>query len=84
MVRQYIEGFMDMENDLDTLLRIHLQGNHYPPVHPDFIPACKEAIAACNEENYNKKIKMCNGITKTAYEIVEGLHLDSFLDQEDY
>ena len=79
MGRQWIEGFMENEKDIDTLLHIHLRGNHYPPVHTDFIPTCKQAIEFCNEGKYNKKIKMPNGITKTALEIVEGLHLESFL-----
>ena len=81
MGRQYIEGFKELGVGQDQMLRIHLQGNHYPPVDLHFVPDCKRAINACNKGDYNKKIKMCNGITKTASEIVEGLHLDTFLEE---
>lgn len=71
---------------LDDALEWHLRGNHYPPVHRSFIPIAKKAIEICQqglyEENpklYNKRIKMPNGLVRTAAEIVEGLHLDGFL-----
>ena len=83
MGRQYIEGFMDQDISLDQLLTIHLQGNHYPPVSVEFVPVCKEVIDHCNNEEYDHVITMPNGIKKTAYDIVEGLHLDTFLDPED-
>ena len=73
---------------LDEALRYQLECNHYPPVHRSFIPIAKKAIKICqqglDEDNsslYNKRIKMPNGLTKTAAEIVEGLHLHSFLRQ---
>lgn len=81
MGRQWIEGFKEVETDLTTLLTIHLTGNHFPPVSTDFIPSCKEAIDACNIENYDKQITMPNGITRSASFIVEGLHLDTFLSE---
>jgi len=85
MGRQWIEGFKELDNiDLDTMLDIHLKGNHYPPVHSSFIPVCKEAIECCNDEDYNKQIKMPNGIVKSAMGIVEGLHLDSFLEEREF
>ena len=82
MGNNYIQGFMEVENDLDTLLMIHLTGNHYPPVSADFIPVCKEAIKHCNSirSKYTKIITMPNGIKKTAWEIVDGLHLECFID----
>lgn len=84
MGRQWIEGFIENETDIETLLSIHLTGNHYPPVSKDFIPSCKEAIECCNSEDYNKQIKMPNGVTKSASFIVEGLHLETFLDEQEY
>ena len=82
MGRLWIEGFKESEVNLDTLLNIHLTGNHFPPVSTNFIPSCKEAIQSCNEEDYDKQITMPNGITKSASYIVEGLHLETFLDEQ--
>ena len=82
MGRMYIEGFMGIEKNIDVLLEIHLTGNHFPPVSLSFIPTCKKAIDYCNKGKYDKEIKMPNGKTKTASFIVEGLHLDSFIDEE--
>ncbi len=80
MGRMYIEGFKDQGIGLDQLLKIHLTGNHYPPVSLDFIPACKEAIEYCNAEESTSDVMLPNGIKKEAWQVVEGLHLDSFLD----
>ena len=84
MGSNYIEGFKDLVQDIDTLLQIQLQGNHYPPVSLDFIPACKEAISAGNDLDYGRQITMCNGKTMTAGAIIEGLHLETFLIEEEY
>ena len=75
----YIEGFIEEDMDLDRVLVIQLQNNHYPPVSLAFIPACKQAIEACNNEEYNTMIDMPNGRTITAEAIVEGLHLQPFI-----
>lgn len=80
MDKQYIGGFLERDTNIDIALQIHLQGNHYPLVSPDFIPICKAAIVACNVEDYDKVLLMPNGINKTAAEVVDGLHLDSFLE----
>jgi hypothetical protein len=65
----------------EEMLRYHLQYNHYPPVHPSFIPVAQEAIDKANNGEWEFEILMPNGITKSAGEIVEGLHLECFLDQ---
>lgn len=87
MGSQYIEGFKEMGTDLDTMLRIQLQNNHYPPVSLAFIPACKEAIAHCKYgvDDYDHIIQLPNGRKMTALQIVEGLHLNTFCarDKED-
>jgi len=72
----------DMLNhtDFDTALDWHLRGNHFPPIHPDFHPAARLAIEHVNARQGETPITMPNGITKTANGIVEGLHLDTFLD----
>jgi hypothetical protein len=67
---------------LETALAIHLSSNHYPPVHPIFIPTCIEAINYASCEDWDVEIEMPNGVTKTVGQIVEGLHLGAFIPQE--
>ena len=71
----------DMLNhtDVESALDWHLRGNHFPPIHSDFHPPAKLAIEHCNNRQGQTPITLPNGITKTAYEIVDGLHLHSFL-----
>jgi hypothetical protein len=66
--------------DLDISLVYHLVCNHYPPVSTDFIDSAKLAIKAANEGDYDGLIELPNGITLTVQEIIEGLHLESYLD----
>lgn len=82
MGRQWIEGLQEVY-PIKQCLEIHLTGNHYPPVSLDFVPSCMKAIKHCNEGNYDKKIKMPNGKVRSAYFIVEGLHLETFLEERD-
>ena len=72
---------------LDAGLHWHLRSNHFPPVHTDFIPVAKQAInsavfAVMDEDDalWEREIEMPNGITKTVGEIIDGLHLDAFVD----
>lgn len=66
----------------DQALRWHLQYNHYPPISLDFIPTAKKAIKKANQEECGYIIKMPNGRILPVSEIIEGLHLESFLDEE--
>ena len=73
--------------DIDTALTYQLQSNHYPPVSIDFIPSCKKAIQlvqqGIDEENpklYDTIVKLPNGKSLSASKIVEGLHLEFFLN----
>ena len=66
----------------ETLLGYHLQNNQYPSVSLDFIPICIEAIECYNMGEFDVEITMPNGIVKTAWDIVDGLHLDWFIDNE--
>lgn len=68
---------------LETALLYHLQQNHYPPVHADFIPSAVRAIEACSRSEYNEVILMPNGLRRTAAQIVEGLHLEEFIEREE-
>jgi len=77
----WIQGFQEMTDDIDVLLTAHLQGNHYPPVSTAFIPACKKAIDNANDGVWDEKITLPNGRILTTGAIIDGLHLDCFLDQ---
>ena len=67
----------------DVALKWHLRSNHYPPVHSSFIPIAKEAIEHANDEDWDHTIDMPNGLTRTVAQIIEGLHLQSFLEREE-
>ena len=69
--------------DLRTSLYYHLQSNHYPPVHVIFIDAAIEAINFVNDGYPNNEIALPNGISKAAWEIVEELHLEFYLDNDE-
>jgi len=73
------EGQVSLEAALDW----HLRSNHFPPVSLDFIPTCVRAIELANDEDFDVEIEMPNGITKTAGEICDGLHLWAFIDDEE-
>ena len=73
---------------LDAGLYWHLRSNHYPPVHPIFADVAKQAVEtgarAVMEEDYallDEVVTMPNGIEKSLGDIVEGLHLEAFIDQ---
>ena len=65
---------------LRVQLMWHLQYNHYPPVHADFVDSAIESIQSINEEEPDKKVKLPNSKVLTALEICEGLHLESFIN----
>lgn len=67
----------------DMWLGHHLQYNHYPPVSLVFVPAARQAIEHVADGDFDTPVTMANGVTLTAGEIVEQLHLDGFLDIED-
>jgi hypothetical protein len=51
-------GLADTTLDLETQLRYHLQGNHYPPVPVEMVAPCIEAIDAAYDEDYERVIDM--------------------------
>ena len=67
----------------EQALQWHLQYNHYPPVSLVFVPVAEIAIDKANAEEWEEIIKMPNGKELTVAEIVEGLHLESFLEQDE-
>lgn len=76
--------------DLDQSILIHLQGNHYPPVPASMVEPCIDAIDAYYEEDYQKLIKLPEGVfwkgqtTAPASAIVEAHHLEAWLPETDY
>ena len=63
----------------DAALIWHLQANHFPPIHSDFLPVAKEAIMRAQDGDWEQEILMPNGLTRSVSQIVDGMHLDSFL-----
>jgi len=75
--------------DLDQGLAIHLTSNHYPPVPVSMIDACKAAINAYWEEDYDRRVELPDGVlwrgekTAPARAIVDAHHLDAWVDRYD-
>lgn len=80
----------DLGIDLETQIKIHLTGNHYPPVPTSMVKPCIEAIEAYNEGDTHKMISLPEPITwrdKTeapAYAIIEAHHLDAWIAHDEY
>jgi hypothetical protein len=75
--------------DLETALHIHLRSNHYPPVPTAMIEPCVAAIDAANNDDWDRHIDL-TGIAQwrgedyaPAWAIIEGHHLESFIDSEE-
>lgn len=64
---------------LAQALTYHLQVNHFPPVHPDFFPAIRNAIVQAENGQWSQEIRLPNGKILTAEEIIDQLHLKPFL-----
>lgn len=65
--------------DEDTALQWHLQSNHFPPIPFDFVSVAKQALKLARDNDYDTVITMPNDIDKTVGDIIEGMHLDTFL-----
>lgn len=69
--------------ELEQLLHWHLQYNHFPPIHPIFIEIAKKAIDLANMDEWETNVILPNGKILTVADIVEQLHLTTFLECED-
>jgi hypothetical protein len=87
-------GLADTTLDLETQLKYHLTGNHYPPIPTVMIQPCIEAIDAYYDEDYSRKIelpKMDDGFQitwqgntwTTASALVSHAHLEWFIEPSD-
>jgi hypothetical protein len=83
---------LDLSESLDihSSLRIHLQGNHYPPVPSSMVQPCLDAIDAYHDEAYDRLIKLPEGVSwrgqdsAPASAIAESHHLDAWLPHAHY
>jgi hypothetical protein len=80
---------MDLGLSLEDQIGIHLSANHYPPVPRSMVQPCIDAIDAYHDEDYNRLIKLPDGISwrnqdsAPANAIVEAHHLDAWLPECD-
>jgi hypothetical protein len=72
-----------MYTDLRNSLEYHLQYNHFPPVDLVFVETALEAIQNLKDNNPLASITMPNGIEKTSEKIIEELHLEFYLEEEE-
>ncbi len=84
MGRATVEDMLEWADE-DRALEWHLTANHFPPIHPVFIPLAKQvierAVAATEDPAvWDEAVRMPNGRTTTVREIVGGLHLWPFVE----
>lgn len=84
MGRSGVEDMLEWVSE-DTALEWHLQSNHYPPIHPSFVPVAKQAIdramVALDEPiAWEEKVVLPSGRTMTVRAMVDGLHLWPFVE----
>lgn len=65
----------------DQALKWHLQCNHYPPINLVFLPVAQKAIELAKQEDWEEVIELPNGKSLTVVKIIEGLHLETFLEE---
>lgn len=63
-----------------TMLENHLRYNHFPPVGYEWIGPAQAAITAVEEDDPYRPIDVPGGGTMKAGYIVEGLHLEGFIE----
>ena len=84
---------------VEQQLEWHLQGNHYPPIPKEMVPACIEAIEAYWEDDLDKHIDLpIVGVDRNgepfqvlwrgeswapAREIIINHHLDAWCSEDD-
>jgi len=74
---------------LDTALLWHLTSNHYPPVPEAMVPVARKAIEHADCGEWDEIVQFPEGLVVNGLEemsvskIVEIMHLDAFIEQED-
>lgn len=84
---------LDLANNpdltLERSLSYHLTGNHYPPVPLSMVDPCIAAINAAKAREWSKLIDLPAGIKWRGKDqapvsaLIEGHHLECFLDREE-
>lgn len=59
----YAEGLTEIGLSLEEQILVHLTSNHYPPVPKVMVEPCIEAIDSANEGDWDKMIKMPEGVS---------------------
>jgi len=67
---------------LRVAIETHLQHNHFPPVGAIWVQPCLDAIAAANEDDFDRLVMGAHGRTLPAFKVLEGLHLAPFIGLE--
>lgn len=74
---------------LERSISWHLTSNHYPPIPTSMVPTCIEAIDNANAGEWDKLISLPEGVgwrgltAAPTSAIVEGHHLESWIEDED-
>lgn len=69
---------------LEAALHWHLRANHFPPVPAVWVPVAMAAIEHANEGDYDASLERPQDKQLVSVgDVVEGLHLDSFIDYEE-
>jgi hypothetical protein len=86
---------IDMKFEVDrgaiqmfAALTWHLESNHYPPIPTSFVPVAMDAIDKANAGELDEIVIFPEGLningreSMVAREIVNLMHLDSFIEQD--
>ena len=77
------------ELELEQAITMQLRSNHYPPVPYSMVPICIEAIYAYNVGDFQREIKLPEGVlwrgleSAPAAAIIDSHHLDAWIDYEE-
>jgi hypothetical protein len=77
----YLQGIMDTGLNIRAKLEWHLTGNCYPPIHHDFHETAFNAIKLVAEGKSEQLMKLPNGISLKAWQIVDQLYLEFFVEE---
>jgi hypothetical protein len=89
----HAQEFADMASDgtisIEQSISYHLTSNHFPPVPVSMVSVCIEAIEAVNEGDIHRKINLPAQVfwrgeaQAPAWSIVEGHHLDAWINSDE-
>ncbi len=66
---------------LEQAVDYHLRVNHYPPIHPIFIPVVLEAIRLARDGEWDEELDLPNRRQITVRHAVIELHLEPFVER---